>query len=159
MAMLTGERHPSDGSAFIHGFPIDKQNIIRRFIGYCPQFDALFDLLTAEEHLRFYGTLKGLSGEELEKQINMLLNVLNLNKYRHRKAGTYSGGNKRKLSVAMSMIGNPPIVFLDEPSCGMDPVSRRHMWEFISKTMGGRAVLLTTHRFVCFCTLVYHVCT
>ena len=144
LACLTGERHCSSGTGFIHGYPITQQSIIRRFIGYCPQFDALFELLTGEEHLRFYGTLKGLQGDELNEQIEMLLNVLSLQKYRNRRAGTYSGGNKRKLSVAMSMIGNPPIIFLDEPSTGMDPVSRRHMWEFISKTMSGRSVILTT---------------
>ena len=60
--------------------------------------------------------MKGLRGKELQEQIDVLLKVLNLKKYKHRRAGTYSGGNKRKLSVAMSMIGNPPIVFLDEPS-------------------------------------------
>merc|ERR1712223_965144 len=78
-------------------------------------------------------------------QVNLLLKVLSLTKYKNRKAGTYSGGNKRKLSVAIAMIGNPPVVFLDEPSTGMDPMARRHMWEFIRETMSGRCVLLTTH--------------
>jgi len=78
-------------------------------------------------------------------QVNLLLRVLSLTKYKNRKAGTYSGGNKRKLSVAIAMIGNPPVVFLDEPSTGMDPMARRHMWEFIRETMQGRCVLLTTH--------------
>merc|ERR1711994_476919 len=67
------------------------------------------------------------------------------NKYANRRAGTYSGGNKRKLSVAIAMIGNPPVVFLDEPPTGMDPMARRHMREFIRETMQGRCVLLTTH--------------
>merc|ERR1719221_32543 len=75
----------------------------------------------------------------------MLLDVLSLRKYADRRAGTYSGGNKRKLSVAIAMIGNPPIVFLDEPSTGMDPMARRSMWDFIRSTMGGRCVVLTTH--------------
>jgi len=65
--------------------------------------------------------------------------------YADKPCKTYSGGNKRKLSVAMSLIGNPSVVFLDEPSTGMDPVSRRHMWDFISATMAGRSVILTTH--------------
>jgi len=63
----------------------------------------------------------------------------------HRPAQTYSGGNRRKLSVGVALIGNPPVVFLDEPSTGMDPVSRRFMWDFISQTMENRAVILTTH--------------
>ena len=75
----------------------------------------------------------------------MLLEVLSLTKYADRREGTYSGGNKRKLSVAMAMIGNPPIVFLDEPSTGMDPMARRLMWEFVRATMSGRCVVLTTH--------------
>jgi len=89
--------------------------------------------------------LKGLRGQKLKSQVNLLLKVLSLTKYKNRKAGTYSGGNKRKLSVAIAMIGNPPVVFLDEPSTGMDPMARRHMWEFIRETMQGRCVLLTTH--------------
>merc|ERR1712087_377429 len=87
----------------------------------------------------------GLRGAELEKQIEMLIAVLSLGKYASRRAGTYSGGNKRKLSVAIAMMGNPPIVFLDEPSTGMDPMARRSMWDFIRSTMGGRCVILTTH--------------
>ena len=145
LACLTGERFKSSGQAFIHGISIDDQIKCRRFVGYCPQFDALFDLLTAKEHLKFYGRLKGLKGQELKDQTDLLLKVLSLTKYRNRKAGTYSGGNKRKLSVAIAMIGNPPVVFLDEPSTGMDPMSRRLMWEFIRNTMSGRCVVLTTH--------------
>ncbi|ETO25527.1 hypothetical protein RFI_11608 [Reticulomyxa filosa] len=112
LKMLTGDTHPSSGHAFIYGVPIENQIVARRLIGYCPQFDAIFDLLTAYEHLKFYGTIKGLKGKELETQIQVLLNALSLTKYRNRKAGTYSGGNKRKLSAAIAMIGNPPVVFL-----------------------------------------------
>ena len=67
--------------------------------------------------MNFYGRIKGLRGGELQKQVDLLLEVLSLTKYADRRAGTYSGGNKRKLSVAMAMIGNPPIVFLDEVEC------------------------------------------
>merc|ERR1711902_458549 len=101
--------------------------------------------LTAREHLNFYGRIKGLYGDELKSQIDKLIEVLSLGKYANRRAGTYSGGNKRKLSVAIAMIGNPPIVFLDEPSTGMDPMARRSMWQFIRETMNGRCVILTTH--------------
>ncbi|ETO09790.1 ABC transporter family protein, partial [Reticulomyxa filosa] len=112
LKMLTGDTHPSSGTAFIYGLPIENQIEARRRIGYCPQFDAIFDLLTAYEHLKFYGTIKGLKGKELEDQIRVLIQALSLNKYKNRKAGTYSGGNKRKLSTAIAMIGNPPVVFL-----------------------------------------------
>ena len=116
LSMLSGERFPA-GKAFIATHSISNQIQIR-LIGYCPQFDALFDLLAGKEHLTFYGMIKGLKGNELKKQVNMLLKVLTLTKYADRKAGTYSGGNKIKLSVAMAMIGNPPVIFLDEPSTG-----------------------------------------
>eukprot|EP01083_Nonionella_stella_P233647 823001_1 len=145
LACLTGERFKSAGNAYIHGISIHNLMKVRRYIGYCPQSHALFDLLTGKEHLKFYGMLKGLRGEKLKDQVNLLLKVLSLTKYKNRKAGTYSGGNKRKLSVAISMIGNPPVVFMDEPSTGMDPMARRHMWKFIRETMQGRCVLLTTH--------------
>jgi len=145
LACLTGERAITYGDAYINGTSISHQTTVRRFVGYCPQFDALFPLLTGREHLSFYGRVKGLTGTELQTQIAMLLNVLSLNKYANRRAGTYSGGNKRKLSVAIAMIGNPPIVFLDEPSTGMDPMARRSMWQFIRETMNGRCVILTTH--------------
>ena len=119
--MMTGERFPSSGNAFINGHSIrDDQMGCRRYVGFCPQFDALFDLLTAREHLKFYGNVKGLKGEVLEEQIQVLLDALSLRPFENRRAGTYSGGNKRKLSVAIAMIGNPPVVFLDEPSTGME---------------------------------------
>ena len=112
LATLTGERYPSSGTAFIAGFPIANQLQCRRYVGYCPQFDAIFGLLTAAEHLKFYAMIKGLKGEEADEQVKVLLNALTLNKYKNRTAGTYSGGNKRKLSVAVAMIGNPPVIFL-----------------------------------------------
>eukprot|EP01084_Bolivina_argentea_P163656 284676_1 len=146
LQLLIGQNYPSAGAGYIAGKSIvSEQLAIRRNIGFCPQNDALFDLLTGYEHLKFYAIIKGLSGEELNQQIGVLLNALTLNKYRKKTATTYSGGNKRKLCVAQSMIGNPPIIFMDEPSTGMDPVSRRFMWKFINHTMAGRAVILTTH--------------
>ena len=145
LSMLCGKFPASQGQAFINQIPISNQIACRRMIGYCPQFDAIFDLLTAREHLIVYGLIKGLNKEQLNEQSETLMESLTLSPYKDKRAGTYSGGNKRKLSVAMAMIGEPPIVFLDEPSTGMDPVSRRHMWDFISQTMNGRSVILTTH--------------
>ena len=88
LACLTGEKFKSAGNAYIHGISIEDQIKCRRFIGFCPQFDALFDLLTGREHLRFYGMLKGLRGQRLKEQIDLLLKVLSLTKYKDRKAGT-----------------------------------------------------------------------
>jgi len=145
LSMLCGKFAASEGMAFINQIPISNQIACRRMIGYCPQFDAIFDLLTAREHLTVYGMIKGLERKAARAESTKLMDSLTLTQYADKQAGKYSGGNKRKLSVAMAMIGSPPIVFLDEPSTGMDPVSKRSMWDFISQTMNGRSVVLTTH--------------
>jgi ABC-type multidrug transport system ATPase subunit len=144
--MLSGDIFPTSGSAEVGGHDIlTNQLAVRRLMGYCPQFDALFGLLTAREHLQFYARIKGVPEDKMDRIVNGMLHYLSLEEYADRPAGTYSGGNKRKLSVAIALIGDPPVVFLDEPSTGMDPVARRFMWKFISDTMEGRAVILTTH--------------
>ena len=149
LQMLTGENTITNGDAFINGYSvISNQNQVRRFIGYCPQHDRLFDLLTAREHLYFYGSLKNLKGDELESQINLLLKKLNLVEYENKLSKTLSGGNKRKLSVGIAMIGNPPVNIFDEPSAGVDPLSRRQMQEFIANTKGGKSTILTSHNMI-----------
>eukprot|EP00455_Lapot_gusevi_P047014 TRINITY_DN6288_c0_g1_i1.p1 TRINITY_DN6288_c0_g1~~TRINITY_DN6288_c0_g1_i1.p1 ORF type:complete len:488 (-),score=143.50 TRINITY_DN6288_c0_g1_i1:64-1527(-) len=148
LKILTGDEVQTKGQAFIAGHNISTEpETVRRHIGYCPQFDAIHDLLTAEEHLYFYGRIRGVAEANLERVIETLCQRLTLDQdgQHRRPSETYSGGNKRKLSVAISLIGNPPVVFLDEPSTGMDPVSRRFMWDFLSQTMAQRAVILTTH--------------
>lgn len=92
--------------------------------------------------------MKSLRPEYKERAIEMKINEMNLQEYRDKLSGTLSGGNKRKLSVAMAMIGNPRIVFLDEPSTGMDPKARRFMWKVISRVATEKknsTVILTTH--------------
>jgi ABC-type multidrug transport system ATPase subunit len=101
--------------------------------------------LTAREHLEFYARIKGVKEANMRSIVDGMLHYLSLKEYADRPAGTYSGGNKRKLSVAIALIGDPSIVFLDEPSTGMDPSARRFMWRFISDTMRDRSVILTTH--------------
>lgn len=130
LSILSGEFPPSSGRAFIDGCGIDgDQSRIRRKIGYCPQFDALLELLTVREHLELYGRIKGLQAEALEQVVQWKLKQLDLTDFEHKTAGSLSGGNKRKLSVAIATVGDPSIVFLDEPSTGMDPVARRFMWK------------------------------
>lgn len=144
--MLTGDVTPTRGQAYLGGFNIATQPLeVRRLMGYCPQFDALHELLTGRETLFFYGRIRGIPQERLATMVDFLVDRLSLTEHANKPAGTYSGGNKRKLSVAIALIGNPKVVFLDEPSTGMDPVSRRFMWDFISETSAGRAVILTTH--------------
>ncbi|ETK91973.1 hypothetical protein L915_04575 [Phytophthora nicotianae] len=149
MKMLTGDVAPSRGTATLGGYDILTQQLeVRRQIGYCPQFDALFDLLTVREHLELFGAIKGIPQASLDRVVMEKIQQLNLGDFEHKLAGSLSGGNKRKLSVAIAMIGNPAIIFLDEPSTGMDPVSRRFMWDVIAdiSTRGKEStIVLTTH--------------
>lgn len=145
--ILTGELAPTNGEAYIGGKSITHQlSQIREFIGYCPQFDAITDLMTGDEHLNLYCDIKGIPKNVRKHLIEEVLNTLDLAKYRNVKSGTYSGGNKRKLSVAIALIGNPKVLFLDEPSAGMDPEARKKMWKVIGdiKKMNS-SVVLTTH--------------
>ncbi|XP_070027820.1 ABC transporter A family member 1 isoform X2 [Nicotiana sylvestris] len=149
LSMLSGEENPSDGTAFIFGKDIRSDpKVARRHIGYCPQFDALLEFLTVQEHLELYARIKGVPEYELEDVVMQKLLEFDLMKHANKPSFALSGGNKRKLSVAIAMIGDPPIVILDEPSTGMDPIAKRFMWEVISRLStrrGKTAVILTTH--------------
>ncbi|KAL1270498.1 hypothetical protein QQF64_029514, partial [Cirrhinus molitorella] len=119
---------------------------VQQNMGYCPQFDAINDLLTGREHLEFYARLRGVPKKEVSMVAEWGIQKLGLVKYSEKSAGTYSGGNKRKLSTAMALIGCPPLVFLDEPTTGMDPKARRFLWDCIlSVIKEGRSVILTSH--------------
>lgn len=89
--------------------------------------------MTVEEHLDYYARIKGIVKEKRQELVNKHIKEMNLEEHRKKPAGTLSGGNKRKLSVAMAIIGNPPIILLDEPSAGMDPEARRFMWTVVAK--------------------------
>lgn len=104
--------------------------------------------MTAKEHLELYAAIKGIPSHLVDELVQIKLKEMDLKTYENILAGTYSGGNKRKLSVAIAMLGNPPIVFLDEPSTGMDPKARRFMWDVISRIATKRkrsSIILTTH--------------
>lgn len=102
-------------------------------IGYCPQNDAVFSLITVEEHLYFYAKLKGIRDEKQAELITKIMLDMNLTKHKSTLAGELSGGNRRNLSVAIAILGNPKLILLDEPSTGMDPDTRLRMWEAVSK--------------------------
>lgn len=145
--MLTGEIPCDTGSAFVGGQSvIENLSTARKLIGYCPQFDALTDNLTGREHLELYANIKGIPKLKIKEQVDYMLKYMDLEQYANIQAGTYSGGNKRKLSVAMALIGNPSVVFLDEPSAGMDPEARKKMWKILGNIKKKKsAVILTTH--------------
>uniref|UniRef100_A0A4W6FM93 ATP-binding cassette sub-family A member 2 n=1 Tax=Lates calcarifer TaxID=8187 RepID=A0A4W6FM93_LATCA len=145
--MLTGDECTTGGEAFINGNSILKDLLhVQQSIGYCPQFDALFDDLTAREHLELYTRLRGIPWKDQERVVQWALEKLELSKYADKPAGTYSGGNKRKLSTAIALIGYPSLIFLDEPTTGMDPKARRFLWNLILDIIKtGRSVVLTSH--------------
>uniref|UniRef100_A0A3B3WR13 P-type phospholipid transporter n=1 Tax=Poecilia mexicana TaxID=48701 RepID=A0A3B3WR13_9TELE len=145
--MLTGDIPVSSGEAFLNGYSIrTEMRHVHQNMGYCPQFDAIDDLLTGREHLEFYARLRGVPEDEVAMVAEWGIQKLGLIKYANKSAGTYSGGNKRKLSTAMALIGCPPVVFLDEPTTGMDPKARRFLWDCIlSVIKEGRSVILTSH--------------
>ncbi|XP_024080485.1 ATP-binding cassette sub-family A member 1-like isoform X6 [Cimex lectularius] len=145
--MLTGDIDPSFGTATILGYDITKEiDKARSVLGYCPQFDALDPLLTPYEHLILYGRIRNLNSYILQARVDSLIKRMGLGFYRHRLAGSLSGGNKRKLSTAIALIGNPPLVFLDEPTTGMDPKAKRFLWKCIQEIVReGGCILLTSH--------------
>ncbi|KAG4062461.1 ATP-binding cassette sub-family A member 3 [Phytophthora cactorum] len=150
MKVLTGDLLPTSGTATINGFDICKERSkARDSIGYCPQFDALIDLLTVREHLELFGRFKGFdTTDRLKKEVDRLLNKLQIQSFANKLAGSLSGGNKRKLSLAIAMIGDPSVLVLDEPSTGVDPFSRRLLWDVIleaSVKSRKSTVMLTTH--------------
>uniref|UniRef100_A0A671MCU3 P-type phospholipid transporter n=1 Tax=Sinocyclocheilus anshuiensis TaxID=1608454 RepID=A0A671MCU3_9TELE len=145
--MLTGDCVVTKGEAFLAGKSILREiDEVHQNMGYCPQFDAINDLLTGREHLEFYAILRGVPEKEVCEVAEWGIRKLGLVKYVDKKAGSYSGGNMRKLSTAISLIGAPPVVFLDEPTTGMDPKARRALWNCIHSVIKeGRSVLLTSH--------------
>ncbi|CAD8078613.1 unnamed protein product [Paramecium primaurelia] len=147
--ILSGELKPTSGIAYVSGHSvIDQIQNARKNIGYCPQFDALLDNLTVCEHLELFAKIKGITNTHLNELVEKKMVEMDLKRFESVEAGQLSGGNKRKLSVAIAMIGNPPIVFLDEPSTGMDPEARRFMWNVISRISTQRkqsSIILTTH--------------
>ena len=146
---ITQEISPTNGEIYING--IDTYNNFEKIsmlIGYCPQYEAIFNYLTVKENLEFYARIKGVKIQYLDQLVKAMITEMSLDEYSDKIAGKLSGGNKRKLSVAISLLCNPQIILLDEPSTGMDPEARRFMWSIIHKTtkLGKKSsVTMTTH--------------
>jgi ABC-type multidrug transport system ATPase subunit len=143
---LLGLVNPTSGTALVYGHNImHEQNQIRKLIGSCPQHDILYDTMTAREHCWVYGTIKGLRGQKLQEEIEKRLKEVGLWSVRDKAANTFSGGMKRRLSVAIAFIGDPKVVLLDEPTTGLDPKSKRLIWNLIHRMKQDKLILLTTH--------------
>ena len=146
IGVLTGVIAPSSGTATLGGFDINEEiDEVRQIIGVVPQFDILWEELTAEEHMVLFCKIKGVPNDQIEKVVDDKLAAVNLLDVKKARTKTFSGGMKRRLTVAISCIGDPRIVFMDEPTTGMDPVSRRQVWNLIQELKSTRYVILTTH--------------
>ncbi|CAL1533558.1 unnamed protein product [Lymnaea stagnalis] len=145
--MLTGDHMVSGGDAFVKGYSI-KYNMkkIHAMMGYCPQHDALHGTLTGTETLYLYGRLRGVPEESLKPVTDAIIDFVTLRPHENKLTVNYSGGNKRKLSVGLSIIGDPMFIMLDEPTAGMDPVARRALWKVLHLIRAsGRTLVLTSH--------------
>ena len=117
--MLTGDIRPSAGDALIAGHRLsESKGPAQQSVGYCPQVDALIDQLTGRQHLTLFCRLRGLRGRDVRAVVEWALLKLGLSQYADRTVGAYSGGNRRKLSTAISLLANPPLILLDEPTAG-----------------------------------------
>eukprot|EP00775_Hariotina_reticulata_P013231 gene13231-13362_t len=145
---LTGILPPSGGSMLVCGKSLATQgglDRVRPQIGVCPQFDVLWTELTGLEHLVVAGHVKGISPSQVRPQAVELLQRVQLLPAAGVRSAAYSGGMKRRLSVALALTGDPKVLYLDEPTTGMDPISRRSVWDVIQAAKPGRAIVLTTH--------------
>ena len=146
---ITQELSQDNGKIYVNNMDISGHfNELNELFGYCPQFDAIFELLSVYENLEFYASIKGIKKSSIQSLVNAMIKEMALDEFTNKIAGRLSGGNKRKLAVAISMLCNPPIILLDEPSTGMDPEARRFMWSVIHKmsTKGRKSsVIMTTH--------------
>eukprot|EP00301_Raphidiophrys_heterophryoidea_P004938 c12109_g1_i2.p1 GENE.c12109_g1_i2~~c12109_g1_i2.p1 ORF type:complete len:1737 (+),score=451.65 c12109_g1_i2:522-5213(+) len=146
ISMLTGLYPPTSGNAYVNNHAIGSHmDKVRQSIGVCPQHDILWDELTVHEHLRIFASIKGLAGQQLEAAVTDKIREVGLEEKRNENAMSLSGGMKRRLSVAMALIGDPRVVFLDEPTSGMDPEGRRQVWDLLRQAKQHRAIILTTH--------------
>ncbi|KAF2003481.1 nod factor export ATP-binding protein I [Amniculicola lignicola CBS 123094] len=146
ISLIRGDIHPSHngGDVQIEGISIiAKRSAARGHLGVCPQFDAM-DTMTVREHLTFYAQARGV--DNIETNIDAVLSATGLRRFTDRLAHKLSGGNKRKLSLGIALMGNPAVLLLDEPSSGMDAAAKRVMWRtLLGVAAPGRALLITTH--------------
>lgn len=141
---------PTGGYVYISGHEVTggKQSRVAAFksLGHCPQVDPLWPTLSGRQHLQFYARVKGVPSHVANFQVDMILKALGFNHFDANKSSTkYSGGMKRKLSLAISLIGNPPLLLLDEPSAAVDAAAKRHLWRIVKARGRNQTVLLTTH--------------
>ena len=146
ISILCGLYEATSGTAFYEGMDCLKNiDEFRKNLGICPQHDVLFDKLTQKEHLNMFAVYKGIPSEKREEEIEKILVDMGIKEKMNDLVESLSGGQKRKLSIAIALLGGSKIVFLDEPSSGMDITSRRKLWDILKKSCAGKIIVLTTH--------------
>ncbi|EFJ47434.1 hypothetical protein VOLCADRAFT_43681, partial [Volvox carteri f. nagariensis] len=145
LRIMQGERAGS-GSVLVCGVDLAAEpSRAAQLVGICPQHDVLWPSLTGMEHVRLFGRIKGLRGSALEAAVAGGLDEAGLRDVADRPAGCYSGGMQRRLSVVCALVGSPRVLYLDEPSTGLDPASRRLLWKAVLAAKRRCAIVLTTH--------------
>ncbi len=143
--IIAGILEATSGEAYILGQRMPQLSLMNK-IGYMAQSDALYGSLTAEENLEFLGAIYGMSKGDIKKRTAEVIELVNLTEDLHKPVQAFSGGMKRRLSLAMAILHNPPVLVLDEPTVGIDPLLRRNIWAELNKlTEQGVTILVTTH--------------
>lgn len=143
--MISGIDSPTNGTVYVLDEKMPKLSTMNK-IGYMAQSDALYDELTAEENIKFFSSMYKLSKAKQKERISEIMELVNLSDHLKKQVKQYSGGMKRRLSLAIALIHEPPILILDEPTVGIDPVLRKSIWEELYKLKNnGTTIIVTTH--------------
>ena len=142
---MLGMEKADDGEALVLDYKMPKREILSN-IGYMAQSDALYEMLTGYENLDFFGKMKGVPSDKLKKEIEYIAEIVDLTDDLKKLVSKYSGGMKRRLSLAIALIGSPELLILDEPTVGIDPSLRKNIWkELFKQRDNGVGILVTTH--------------
>ena len=142
---MLGMEKADEGEALVLDYKMPKREILSN-IGYMAQSDALYEMLTGYENLDFFGKMKGVPSDKLKKEIEYIAEIVDLTNDLKKLVSKYSGGMKRRLSLAIALIGSPELLILDEPTVGIDPSLRKNIWkELFKQRDSGVGILVTTH--------------
>lgn len=142
---MLGMEKADEGEALVLDYKMPKREILSN-IGYMAQSDALYEMLTGYENLDFFGKMKGVPSDKLKKEIEYIAEIVDLTEDLKKLVSKYSGGMKRRLSLAIALIGSPELLILDEPTVGIDPSLRKNIWkELFKQRDNGVGILVTTH--------------